>query len=293
VSKYAYVNQRFKAESLALLTKIDEICTTYMQQGFVLTLRQLYYQLVSRNIIPNTERSYKNVGNLVNDGRMAGYIDWNAIEDRTREFIARPKWGSGSEILSAVADQYHQDLWANQEYRPFVLVEKEALAGVLEGICYEMDVPLLACRGYPSVTVVRSFALGRIRPAVKNDQIPMVIHLGDHDPSGIDMTRDLEDRLETFCGGRVELKRIALNFEQVEELNLPPNPAKMTDARFEGYAEKYGNESWELDAIEPNALVEMVKAEIETKIDEDKLEETQDEIKRVKSKLKQLADEFE
>lgn len=292
MSKYAYTEQRFKPESLALLKQIDAITQDYIEQGFVLTLRQLYYQLVSKNVIPNTERSYKNVGNLVNDGRMAGHIDWDAIEDRTRAFIDRPKWKSGGEILNAVADQYHQDLWVDQDYRAFVLVEKEALAGVLEGVCHDMDVPLLACRGYPSVTVIREFALRRIAPALKKGQRPLIVHLGDHDPSGIDMTRDLEDRLALFIGQPVKLRRIALNMDQVEELRLPPNPAKVTDARFESYSQKFGDESWELDAIEPRELVDMVKMEIGAVRDGDALEETRAEIDRVKSKLQDLAATF-
>lgn len=181
--KQAYIEHNFKPASLALIETIDEICADYRRQGFVLTVRQLYYQLVARNIIPNTERSYKNTTSLVNDARLAGHIDWDAIEDRTREFISRPRWGDAKDFLGVVMPQYHSDLWEGQENRVFVVVEKEALAGVLEGICREYDVPLLAARGYPSVSVLREFARDDIL-RYSSAQDVKILHLGDHDPSG-------------------------------------------------------------------------------------------------------------
>ncbi len=293
MGKHAYIEKRFQRDSLQLLEKIDEITTSYMQQGFVLTLRQLYYQLVSRNIVPNTERSYKNVGSLLNDGRMAGYIDWDAIEDRTRAFIDRPHWSGGKSFMESVAPQFYMDMWEGQDYRPFVLVEKEALAGVLERVSRELDVPLLACRGYPSVTVIREFALTRIRPTISAKQKPLIIHLGDHDPSGIDMTRDIRERIANFIGGTVELRRIALNMDQITDLELPPNPAKMTDARFDSYQAMFGDESWELDAIEPNELVRMVREEVESVRDEDQWDERAEEIKEIREKLEEFAESFD
>src|ERR1019366_8540895 len=146
MSKQVYIPETFSLNALALIQQADEIIVEYVKQGYRLTVRQLYYQLVARGIIENTERSYKKTTVLVNDAKLAGLLDWDAIEDRTREFIDRPHWTSGAELLESAARQFHMDMWKQQSERVFVIVEKEALVGVLEATCYEYDVPLLAAR---------------------------------------------------------------------------------------------------------------------------------------------------
>lgn len=283
---------RFQKPSLELIVTCDGIVNDYVEQGYRLTIRQLYYQLVARGVVPNTLQSYANVQNLMTKARMAGLIDWDAIEDRTRGFIDRAAWKSGGDILEACAKQYHQDLWARQEHRVFVVVEKEALTGVLEGLCHELDVPLLAARGYPSASTMREFAKTRIMGATR--QI-VVLHLGDHDPSGIDMTRDLIDRLTTFTRHRVpiDFQRIALTMEQIEEQQPPPNPAKTTDARFEAYSAQFGDESWELDALSPQYLNDLVREHVTQYIDEDELQVTRNEIAEVRARIATIAKDFD
>jgi hypothetical protein len=251
---------KFKPETEKLITVINVIIREYQKQGFKLTVRQLYYQLVARDFIPNNLRSYNKVKATVNDGRLAGYIDWDAIEDRTREFIKRQRWETGGEILEAVAHSFHMDMWTGQDYRLFVVVEKEALAGVLEPVCRRFDMPLLAARGYPSVSVLYDFATKDLQQAFNERQQPVILHLGDHDPSGIDMTRDLGERLFMLCDNTdIDVRRIALNMVQIQDQKPPPNPAKDTDARFEGYERKYGPHSWELDALSPTYLARLVE----------------------------------
>lgn len=292
--RQAYITKRFTAESRALIDVINSVCNDYMAQGFVLTVRQLYYQLVARNIIPNTERSYKNTTSLVNDARLAGYIDWDAIEDRTRAFVERAHWDDGKSFMTSVAPQFYVDMWDNQHERVFVVVEKEALAGVLEGVCREYDVPFLAARGYPSVSVIREFVESKLLYH-GGDQRTTVLHLGDHDPSGIDMTRDLRDRMELLVEGEVDftLERIALNMNQIQEVNAPPNPAKITDSRARTYIQRYGHESWELDALEPAYIVDLVSRNIEAHRDYDLWEEREQMVSDTRSKLRTLAAEFE
>ncbi|KVL50466.1 hypothetical protein WT49_11275 [Burkholderia territorii] len=227
----------------------------------------MYYQLVARDIIPNNLQEYKRAASIINDGKLAGLIDWDMLEDRTRAFIRRSRWTSPTSIIDACANQYHQDLWIGQSRRVFVIVEKEALVGVLERVCHRYDTPLLAARGYPSSTVLREFALSDIIPAMREGQRGLILHLGDHDPSGIDMTRDLLERLRMFGGHSFELKRIALNMAQVEELDPPENPAKSSDARFKSYLDQYGESSWELDALPPQYLDQLVSSHIDAVID--------------------------
>ncbi len=287
--KQAYTEFNFRGDSLKLIVTIDTIIAEYVVQGYRLTVRQLYYQLVARDIIPNTERSYKNTVRLVNDARLAGLIDWDAIEDRTRAFITRPHWNSGKDILESCASQFHMDMWSKQNHRVFVLVEKEALAGVLERVCRKWDVPLLAARGYPSASVLREFAMERI---LGQDQQVIILHLGDHDPSGIDMTRDLIDRLQLFAPFLFELQRIALNMDQIEEQQPPPNPAKTTDSRFEEYQRQHGDESWELDALQPSYLNDLVQGHIQQYVDPELWEKRENEIAAIKRKIHKVAEAF-
>lgn len=291
--KEAYIETpRFHKASLRLIALIDDIVEEYQAQGFRLTIRQLYYQLVARGHIENTVRSYDNTVAMMTNARMAGLIDWDAIEDRTRGVVERNHWSSGGEILDAVASQYHEDLWQDQPYRVFVIVEKEALAGVLERTCREWDVPLLPARGYPSATTLREFAKGRIMRA---SQKIVVLHLGDHDPSGIDMSRDLQERLELFSRNTapIDFRRLALNMDQVEEQTPPPNPAKITDSRYASYRALYGEESWELDALSPQYLHKLVSAEVEGLIDFARWNERCKVIEGVKTRLRTLADNFD
>lgn len=283
---------RFHKASLKLIEICDAIVSEYSAQGYSLTIRQLYYQLVARGYIDNTVRSYDNTVTLMTNARMAGLIDWDAIEDRTRGILERPHWRSGSHILASCAASYHEDLWSNQDHRVIVIVEKEALAGVLERTCREWDVPLLPARGYPSATTLRELAKGRIMRA--SQQI-VVLHLGDHDPSGIDMTRDLKERLSLFSRESVEIdfRRLALNMDQVEEEKPPPNPAKVTDSRYASYRLEFGEESWELDALSPKYLHSLVAKEIEDLIDFNLWNYRCKQVESVRKRLQKLADEFD
>lgn len=289
---HAYRRFRFSDDTLALIDTMNAIVTDYIAQGFRLTVRQLYYQLVARDIIANNEKSYKRVTGVVNDARIGGLMDWEAIEDRTRAFVRRQRWESGKQILQTLAKTFHMDLWENQPNRLFVIIEKEALVGVLEPTCWKADVPVLAARGYPSASVLREFVVEDILPTGDSQNI-VIIHLGDHDPSGMDMTRDLRERIEMFSEGTpVELVRIALNMDQINERKPPPNPAKTTDSRFEEYRRQYGDESWELDALPPAFLAELVDTEIGKYRDSERWDERTQEIEDVRTKLTKVAKRF-
>lgn len=290
--KQKYENWRPSADKIALLAKCDAILQEYINQGFTITVRTLYYQMVARDYIPNTERSYKNLTGLVERGRMAGLLDWDVIEDRGRRPLVRPHWESGKDFLESVAPQYYHDMWAGQKNRVFVVVEKDALAGVLEAQCRRWDVPLLAAKGYPSASAVRDLVRFQMMPHRR--QSIVMLHLGDHDPSGIDMSRDLEERLNVFAEGRfmLDFRRLALNMEQIEELQPPPNPAKVTDSRFLEYAKEYGDESWELDALSPRYLNDLVESSIREHLDEDQWADREEEAKNIRAKLLNLAGKF-
>lgn len=263
-----YTTKRFNRSSLEIIDHANEIIADYDNRGLMLTLRQLYYQFVARGYIENTERSYKRIGNIISDARLAGLLSWTAIEDRTRNLSRVSTWDSPSHIMGAVIKQFKLDKWANQPNMVEVWVEKEALSGVVEQACRPYQTPYFACRGYVSQSEMWRAAERFYRYAKEGKDV-YVLHLGDHDPSGIDMTRDIMDRLETFEDFSTLVEREALNFNQIEELQPPPNPAKTTDSRFKDYKAKYGEESWELDALDPQYLIDLIQNYIDNLLDRD------------------------
>lgn len=287
-----YVPKRFSAASAVIIEKANDIVREYAQQGFLLTLRQLYYQFVARGLIENTQRSYKRLGSIINDGRLAGLIDWKYITDRTRNLKRNSHWTSPADIMRGAAEGYGIDLWEGQPTRVEVWIEKDALVGVIEGICSELDVPFFSCRGYTSQSEMWSAAqrLARYRHA---GQSPVIIHLGDHDPSGVDMTRDIEDRIRMLGCSSIEVERIALTMTQVEEYNPPPNPAKFTDSRCATYVEQYGTESWELDALDPQNMVALIRERVEARMDLDVFEARKERQEEERQQLTDAADRWE
>jgi len=263
--RITYHEKRFSAKSTGAIAEANGIIAEYQAQGFDLTLRQLYYQMVARDLLKNSQRSYKRLGRIVAEARLAGLIDWNAIVDRTRSVRGNTHWNSPREIIDAAVGQYRIDKWADQPCRPEVWIEKDALTGVISGVCGELDVKYFSCRGYASSSEMWKAAYWRMG----NGQRHVIIHLGDHDPSGVDMTRDIVDRLSLFAGRPIEVKRIALNMDQIERYGPPPNPTKLTDSRADGYIDRYGHDSWELDALEPRVLADEIRRAVLELRDED------------------------
>lgn len=272
--KIKYKDIKLKTKALQTVIAANKIIDEYTAQGYDLTLRQLYYQFVSRDLIPNSQKEYKNLGSVINDGRLAGLIDWNRIHDRTRNLRELSSWNDPSDIIDSAAAGYRNDLWRNQKHRIEVWVEKDALVGVLEGVCNDLRVPYFSCRGYTSQSEMWVASQRLLRHERKGQQA-IIMHLGDHDPSGIDMSRDIQDRLELFTGGRVEFERLALNMDQVQQYNPPSNPAKTTDIRYEGYRSIYGDESWELDALEPSVIEQLIRDAVAPHRDEEQWKEDQ------------------
>lgn len=290
--KQAYIEKRFTDASLLTIAQANMIIDEYTKDGLKLTLRQLYYQFVSRGWMANLTKEYNRLGALISDARLAGLVDWNAIEDRTRSLKELSHWDNPGSIIRACAYSFMLDHWAGQTYRPEVWIEKEALAGVIQGICDSLDVPYFACKGYVSQSEMWR-AGQRLKRWAQAGATPVIIHLGDHDPSGIDMTRDNRDRLSmfSFLGdvGGIDVERIALNMNQVDQYSPPPNPAKITDSRAVGYIAKYGRESWELDALEPKVLRDLIAATVLKYRDEDQYQKVLDLEEKYKRVLLNVA----
>lgn len=288
--KVQYVNIKFQSKSLDLIELVNSVIDEYAAQGYELTLRQVYYQLVARGYIPNNERSYKNLGNLINDGRLAGLIDWYAIVDRTRNIKRNPHWEDPQSVIESAKYLYMLDRWQYQPNYVEVWVEKDALIGIVSQICSKLDVPHFSCRGYTSQSEM--WAAARRFISQDHRESRTIIHLGDHDPSGIDMTRDIRERLALF-GADVDVKRVALTMEQIERFSPPPNPTKLTDARASGYISEYGHECWELDALEPKIITSLIRNEVTALMDADLFTEVERREQTDKSNIQLVCDNYD
>ncbi|MEW6237577.1 MAG: hypothetical protein AB1656_19515 [Candidatus Omnitrophota bacterium] len=290
--RQAYINKRFNRASAATIEQVNVILDEYEQQGYDLSLRQLYYQMVTRNIIPNFQKSYNRLGTLIGNARMAGLIDWDMIKDRGRSTVQNAHWDSPAEVLYVVAEQFARNKWIDQPYHISVMVEKQALEGVLIPVCEELDISFTANKGYPSLSVLREYGNMLGDQARRLGKKIVVLYLGDHDPSGIDMTRDVQKRLSMFAEQDITLERLALNHEQVEALHLPPNPTKETDTRAAGYIEQFGGSCWELDAVEPAFLAQMIRDAVLRYRDADKWQKAVMVEKAMQEEIYEIADNY-
>jgi hypothetical protein len=299
----------FRPESLARIEQMSDIIDSYQQQGLTLTARQLYYQCVTRNLISNTPREYQKLTALLTDARYAGLVDWDAIEDRGREPNTPSEWSDIEALVRSALAAYRLPRWDGQERYVELWVEKQALAGVLEPLAREAHATLMVNKGYSSASAMKVSA-ERIKQKCVLDQelyddirerlertndldedeeerkeakqymrlhieqairVPVVLYLGDHDPSGEDMVRDISERLKEFGVMWLQVEKIGLTIAQVKQYNPPPNPAKITDSRAEAYIAKFGPHSWEVDALPPQVLTQLVRAAFAKHVDKKKV----------------------
>lgn len=214
--KEQFIDHKFNRASLTLIETANGILDEYARQGYRLSLRQLYYQLVARDYIENTIKSYKRIGDLVSNARLAGLLDWEMIEDRNRVATIPTAWDSPAQIVRAAASQFRVDRWEGQTYHVEVMVEKDALSGIsgiLQPVCRELHVRFTANKGYSSSSAMYE-AGQRMKHAKRSGKSVVVLYFGDHDPSGIDMTRDIDERLRQFARTtKIDVRRLALNWD--------------------------------------------------------------------------------
>lgn len=290
MSRICYRPTNFKDATLAIISAANRIIQEYTDAGFVLTLRQLYYQFVARDLIANKQSEYKRLGSIINKARYAGLVDWEAMEDRTRNLRDLSSWTGPEHLIEAAATWFHRDHWVGQPTRVEVWIEKDALVGVIEPVCQRLDIPFFSCRGYVSSSEMWS-AGNRLHGYRQNHgQRPIILHLGDHDPSGVNMTEVIQETLDVFDTD-VLVQRIALTMDQVEEHDPPPNPAKETDSRYDRYVEQTGlTDCWELDALDPRTMEAVIQAGVDEHIDQDTWDDIEQEENREREQLEKVAD---
>ncbi len=283
MSKLAYRSERnFHPRTKVLLQQIIRVTEEYAAQGYRLTLRQLYYQLVAHGIFENLQKNYAKLSDLLGEARMSGLVDWEVIEDRIRVPKFPNQFDDIKNGIDTLARVYRLDRWQNQANYVEVWVEKDALSGVLEPITNDFHVRLLVNRGYSSISAIHDAAMRFLEE--EKEKSCFVFYFGDFDPSGEDMVRDIDTRLLEF-GCSVEVRKIALTMEQIREYNPPPNPAKTTDPRSGEYISQHGEESWELDALQPSALNDLLVSNIKLLLDRESFDQV---IEKEKQDIKRL-----
>lgn len=294
--KEKFIDHKFNRSSQELIGTVNIILREYAVQNYRLSLRQLYYQLVARGFIENSVKSYKRIGNLISDARLAGLVDWGMIEDRGRETNFLNHWDNPAQIVRDASRWFRIYKWEGQRNYCEVMVEKDALTGILLPVCQELDIRFTANKGYSSSSAMYEAGkrLARIWRSDDIDEIH-IFYFGDHDPSGVDMTRDIAERFCLFSRGlidHVNVHRLALNWDQVEQWQPPENPAKESDSRYQSYANEFGESSWELDAVEPHALATLVRDSVGELIDWDQWGEIQKREESMRAELVKFANEY-
>lgn len=247
------------------MAAIEAAILRILEADHPMTVRGLFYRLVSAEVIPKTERAYKGiVVRLATRMRIAGTLPFAWIADNTRWRRGGSAYASLNDWLQESMRTYRLDLWRDQDAYVEVWLEKDALSGVLIEETDPLHVPLMVTRGYPSITYLGD-AAAHIRAV---DRPTFLYYFGDHDPSGVDIPRKVEARLREFAPeAEIAFERVAVTEAQIEALGLPTRPTKRTDSR----ARTFKGRSVEVDAVPPAILRRWARERIERHIDPAKL----------------------
>tara|TARA_Y100000310_G_C20691169_1_gene822321 strand:+ start:3641 stop:4597 length:957 start_codon:yes stop_codon:yes gene_type:complete len=261
MAKEAFEERRFAAKTAKVIEQANEIMEEY--SGDQLTLRQLHYQFVARDLYENTMRNYKKLGDIIRNGRMAGLISWDLVQDRTRSLVG---WGWGSRnpasaIMSA-AYSYKERRWHNQPVKVEIWVEKDALSGVMTDPGHKWRLNYFATKGYPSISSLKE-AADRFKAWERQGHSVVILYLSDHDPEGLHMPEQVGEALEQFGVTNMEIRRIGLTMDQIREHQPPPSAAKESSSRASAYVEATGTtDAWELDALRPAVIQQLIEDEV-------------------------------
>ena len=273
-------------KSLKLLEQVQEIIKSY---DFALTLRQIYYQLVAKQIIPNQQSQYRKLSHLCVAGRDEGILPEDAFADRLRQIDKPNSYLDLDDFMNTVRRSYRKDKWQDQAAYVEVWTEKDALRSVLTEITYSYDVNLMVVRGQASRTAIYE-SYERFAEKIDEGKDCFLYYAGDFDPSGLSIYHSLVDRIRSFgdAGEYISFKRIALTSEQIEEYNLPSDPAKQKDPNCKRFIDEYGDGVVELDSLPPDVLRSLVKKCIEKHLDHGLFEQVQEVESEEQVKLQTL-----
>jgi len=245
---------------------VDAALDIFQQYDTAITLRQLYYRLVSRLLIPNTINSYKRLSRIMVKAREDGDVPINCLEDRSRRVLGRGDLGYNSaeeylkKKITTLQDSWKSftmPMWDDQPKNVMISLEKDALSRLVSREANRFSVRTFPTRGYPSFSFVQE--MSRYITNQLGGKPTVVLYFGDFDPSGVDIERDLSERLERYGAKSFTVQRIALTADQIKKYRLPPMPVKRSDARADSFLEEHGDKAVELDALDPNLLQTTVR----------------------------------
>lgn len=291
MTKEAFEDRRFAAKTAKVIEQANMIMDEYEDK---MTLRQLHYQFVARDLYENTQQNYKKLGDILRNARMAGRIDWEELEDRGRRLAG---WGGGYSSPSAAVRSwshgYSEDMWTTQSVMVEVWTEKDALSSIISDPAYEHSINYFASKGYPSITALKK-AADRFKRYGARDKDVVVLFLSDHDPEGIDMLRNLRETMDIMGVTNLSVRRIGLTMEQIRELNPPSSIAKESSSRLAMYESETGTrEAWELDALPAQYLKDLIDVEITRYINQPALAERKREEEDNRQLLIKIAENFD
>lgn len=273
--------------SLDLIEQVQKVIAEY---DIGLTLRQIYYQLVARQIIKNKEDQYKRLSRLCVIGRDEGKLPEDAFTDRLR-YVEKPdSWENLQDFFDTVKVAYRKTKWNTQNHYIEIWTEKDALREVFSDITGRYDVSLLVVRGQASRTAIYQ-ALTRFRPM--NDKEIHLLYFGDFDPSGLSIYNSISERLRGMGLPHLKTERIALTEGQIDEYDLPQDPAKKSDPNYKKFVTEYGDNVVELDALPPDALQEMIQGSIKKYLNKAKFEQVQEIERQEKVKIENMVNSLQ
>ena len=250
-----------------------------LQEYNPMTLRQVYYQLVSKHFIENKLSEYQRLSSALVKARQMNSIPWDWIEDRVRQPRIVSMWNDLPDFIETVKVAYRKNVWDKQSDYIEIWLEKDALSGIFENVIREYGITLIVGRGYNSWSAYRE-AINRF--SIQDKKNIYILYFGDFDPSGEDIVRALEESLN-FFGIYPKVKKIALTIEDITTYNLPPDFTKKTDTRTEKFVEKYGDLAVELDALSLPILQEKIRESIKGHLDM----EAFDKVKKIEEQERQ------
>jgi hypothetical protein len=281
---FPYDSKKGRGRS-ANTVKIGNALHNLLQVHHPMTVRQVYYQLVAAQEIPNKRASYQKISSLLVDLRKDGTIPWDWIEDRLRKPRAPGMWDDPADFAVDACASYRRNVWATQHEYFETWLEKDALSGIFEDVLRPYGVTLNVGRGYDGWDSIKN-AAGRYQDQEK----VAILYFGDFDPSGEDMARSLRERL-AFFDVEPELVKVALTADDIKRYHLPPDPAKVSDTRATAFIERHGDVSVELDALPLDVLRERIVSEVESRLDLRALAKVQEQEEKERKEIeKALSD---
>jgi DNA topoisomerase VI subunit A len=283
-------DRRTRAEVQAIRETIKSILSADHPQ----TVRQVFYQLVTRGAIEKTENEYQaTVIRLLSEMRLTGEIRWSWIVDESRRTRFTQTFDNIGDALRDTAKYYRRSALHDCDSYIEIWSEKEALAGIIYEAASDYDVPVIVSKGMPSLTqVYGSFC--SIKLAARAGKDSHIYQFGDHDPTGCLIPKTIESRLYEFCEKHncapPTVERIALTEEHISEYKLPTRPTKRDGNT---HAHKFEGDSVELDALPSGELRELVRDCIERHINLAALETLREAEQSEREILEQLADEHD